>query len=109
MDRDQLIAFERIVREGSFNRAARSLGIAQATISGRIAALETTLGGPLFARGGRRATLTARGDTFLPYVRCALAYGGLGVAPRPVAMSANDGQHRAVSALRTQHQVGARW
>ncbi len=73
MDRDQLIAFERIVREGSFNRAARSLGLAQATISGRIAALEAAVGGPLFVRGGRRATLTARGDTFLPYVRRVLA------------------------------------
>lgn len=88
MDRDQLVAFERIIREGSFNRAARSLGIAQATISGRIAALEATLGGPLFARGGRRATLTTRGDTFLPYVRRALAILDEGIE---AARQAHDG------------------
>jgi DNA-binding transcriptional LysR family regulator len=94
MDRDQLIAFERIVREGSFNRAARSLGLAQATISGRIAALETTLGGPLFARGGRRATLTARGESFLPYVRRALAILDEGIE---AARQAHDGEGGTVA------------
>ncbi len=72
MDQQQLIAFERIVREGSFNRAARLLGVSQATISVRIQALEKELGGPLFVRGGRRATLTEAGEAFLPYARRAL-------------------------------------
>lgn len=80
MDRDQLLAFERIVHEGSFNRAAQSLGIAQATISGRIAALEQEVGGPLFRRGGRRAILTMRGDTLLPYARRVLSTLDAGIA-----------------------------
>ena len=67
MDRDQLEAFVRIVREGSFTRAARSLDIPQPTISGRIRALEDALGGPLFHRSGRRLALTERGTRFLPY------------------------------------------
>ncbi len=54
MDLEQLQAFERIVREGSFSRAARSLDIAQPTISARIQALEVEVGGALFLRGGRK-------------------------------------------------------
>jgi DNA-binding transcriptional LysR family regulator len=69
MDIDQLRAFERIVREGSFSRAARALDITQPTISARIAALERTLGGRLFSRGGRNLTLTERVEQFLPYAR----------------------------------------
>jgi DNA-binding transcriptional LysR family regulator len=73
MDRQQLVTFERIVREGSFNRAARALAVSQAAVSGRMRSLEAEVGGPLFARGGRRVTLTEAGDAFLPYARRALA------------------------------------
>jgi LysR family transcriptional regulator, low CO2-responsive transcriptional regulator len=72
MDVDQLIAFERVVREGSFSKAAWSLGIAQPTISARIQGLEQTVGGSLFHRG-RRVKLTERGISFLPYARRAIA------------------------------------
>lgn len=72
MDIHQLQAFARVVREGSFSRAARTLDITQPTISARIAGLEADLGGPLFQRGGRRLALTARGEQFLPYARRAL-------------------------------------
>ena len=40
MATDQLVAFQRIVREGSFSRAAFALGIGQPAVSARIAALE---------------------------------------------------------------------
>lgn len=73
MDIDQLTAFERIAREGSFSRAAWELGIAQPTISARIQALEAEVGGELFQRNGRQITLTALGSSFLPYARRALA------------------------------------
>lgn len=72
MDIDQLLAFDRIVREGSFSRAAWALNITQPTISARIQALEQDVGGPLFVRGGRRVALTERGESFLPYARRAL-------------------------------------
>jgi LysR family transcriptional regulator, low CO2-responsive transcriptional regulator len=68
---EQLVAFERIVREGSFSRAALALRIGQPAISTRIAALEATLGGLLFRRG-RRIALTPLGEIFLPYARRAL-------------------------------------
>lgn len=73
MDTDQLMAFDRIVREGSFSRAAQVLDISQPTISARIRALEAAVGGALFVRGGRRLALTEVGESFLPYAQRALA------------------------------------
>src|SRR5581483_6371377 len=73
MDTEQLQAFDRIVRDGSFSRAARTLNISQPTISARIQGLEHVVGGPLFLRGGRSIVLTELGESFLPYARRALA------------------------------------
>lgn len=72
MDTAQLIAFDRVVRERSFSRAARVLNIAQPTISERIRALERVIGGELFVHGARGAELTDFGAAFLPYARRAL-------------------------------------
>lgn len=80
MDLEQLTAFDRIVREGSFSRAARELHIAQPTISARIQALEQAVGGPLLVRTNHGATLTTLGVSFLPYARRALAAMVEGVA-----------------------------
>jgi DNA-binding transcriptional LysR family regulator len=71
VDSEQLIAFQRIVREGSFTRAARSLGIGQPAISARIQQLEAAFPGPLLERG-RRTKLTPLGEAFLPYAARAL-------------------------------------
>jgi DNA-binding transcriptional LysR family regulator len=73
MDDAQLQAFDRIMREGSFGRAARALGISQPAISARIQNLEHETGHPLFIRGRRGPALTHFGEAFLPYVRRALA------------------------------------
>lgn len=72
VDSDQLLAFDRIVREGSFSRAAWVLGVAQPTVSARIQTLERAVGGALFTRGGRGVTLTDLGESFLPFARRAL-------------------------------------
>jgi DNA-binding transcriptional LysR family regulator len=68
MDFDQLAAFDRVAREGSFSRAAAALDLGQPAISARIAALENGVGGQLFTRG-RRIALTALGESFLPHAR----------------------------------------
>ncbi len=73
MDTNQLQAFDQVVRQGSFSKAARMLDIAQPTITVRIQTLEQAVGGPLFVRGGSRLTLTELGASFLPYARQALA------------------------------------
>src|SRR5262245_52296518 len=66
MDTDQLAAFQHVVREGTFTRAALALRIGQPAVSARIQALEAAVGGALFTRG-RRVALTALGESFLPF------------------------------------------
>jgi DNA-binding transcriptional LysR family regulator len=73
MEIGQLEAFDRIVSEGSFSRAAEALNITQPSISARIALLEAELGGNLFERDGRTLRLTALGQTLLPYVERVLS------------------------------------
>jgi DNA-binding transcriptional LysR family regulator len=68
MELNQLIAFERVVREGGFGRAALALSLGQPAVSARIHALEEELGGALVHRG-RRIALTPLGESVLPYAR----------------------------------------
>jgi len=89
IDLEQLIAFERIVREGSFSAAAWALDIPQPTLSARIKTLEHSLGGSLFHRQGRRIALTDMGQTFLPYAQRTIAVLSEGVE---VARQAELGQ-----------------
>lgn len=73
MEIGQIEAFERVAREGSFTRAAETLGLTQPAISSRIATLEAELGGAVFERQGRDLRLTALGQRFLPYAQRMLA------------------------------------
>jgi DNA-binding transcriptional LysR family regulator len=93
MDFDQLNAFDRVAREGSFSRAATALGLGQPAISARIAALENAVGGLLFTRG-RRIALTAVGETFLPHARRLLEVMGEGLE---AARQAEVGQRGRVT------------
>jgi DNA-binding transcriptional LysR family regulator len=93
MDRDQLAAFDHIAREGSFTRAAVSLGIGQPAISARIRGLEEEVGGSLFTRG-RRIALTALGESFLPFARRALEVLGEGVEAARLAQIGQRGRIR---------------
>ena len=70
-----LAALEAIAREGSFRRAARSLGYVQSAISGQIAALERAVGQRLVerSRGGGRIELTEAGQLVLQHSDAILA------------------------------------
>ena len=91
MDVDQLTAFQRVVREGSFTRAALALGIGQPAVSARIQALEAAVGGPLFTRG-RRVALTALGEVFLPFARRATEILDEGIASTRLAHGGQRGR-----------------
>ena len=58
-------SFLAVVRSGGVTRAARELGYAQATLSARIAALESAVGVPLLEPGRRNAVLTDAGRVVL--------------------------------------------
>ena len=94
MDLEQLITFERIVREGSFSAAAWALDLPQPTVSARIKSLEQAIGGSLFHRQGRKITLTDLGQTFLPYAQRTIAVLSEGVE---MARQAEHGQHGRVT------------
>ena len=91
MDVDQLTAFQRVVREGSFTRAALSLGLGQPAVSARIQALEAAVGGALFTRG-RRIALTALGESFLPFARRATELLAEGVEAARLARTGGRGR-----------------
>lgn len=93
MDRAQLATFDRIVREGSFTRAAVALRLGQPAVSARMAALEAEVGGDLLVRG-RRVALTALGETFLPFARRALEVLGEGVEAARAAQVGQRGRVR---------------
>jgi len=90
---DQLVAFERVAREGSFSRAAVALDIGQPAVSARILALEDELGGSLFVRA-RSIRLTALGSSLLPYVRRTLEVLREGVEAARLAQVGQRGSIR---------------
>ena len=61
MDLRHLATFRAVLREGSFLRAARALGLAQPTVTLHIQELEADLGQELFDRRGRRRPTTPAG------------------------------------------------
>src|ERR1700709_2183025 len=68
----QLACFVAVVDEGSFTRAARSIGIAQPSLSQHIRALEDELSGRLIERRPRGIALTPAGRMLLPEARAAV-------------------------------------
>jgi len=86
---EDLRIFLAACRAGSFSRAAKELGVGQATISRRIAALEDRVGHPLFDRRKEGLAPTAAADLLRPYaesmedasMRANAAVQGFEVAP----------------------------
>lgn len=67
LDLHKLEIFLRVVRDGSFSRAAENLLMTQPAVSQHIHDLETQLGTTLFNRGRRGVTLTSTGETLHLY------------------------------------------
>ena len=63
----ELDTFRAVMRQGTATKAAVALGLSQATVSERIAALERELGGALFRRTGRRLEPTAMASALLHF------------------------------------------
>lgn len=63
-DPQDALIFTRVVDEGSFTAAARSLDLPKSTVSRRVSRLEETLGVQLLRRTTRRLNLTDAGQAF---------------------------------------------
>lgn len=61
--------FVRVVEEGSFSAAARSLGITPSAVSRQISSLEVELGGRLFQRTTRKQNLTEVGEIYFQHAQ----------------------------------------
>ena len=64
--------FEAAARLESFSRAAEELSLTHGAVSHQVRALEEHVGAPLFARHGKRVTLTPAGRAYAERVRSAL-------------------------------------
>jgi DNA-binding transcriptional LysR family regulator len=67
MELDQIEAFLAIVTYGGFHKAAEALHVSQPAISGRVRALENSLGAQLFIRGRTRPQLSPAGKALRPH------------------------------------------
>jgi len=73
MELRHLRAFVEVATQGSYVRAANTLGIAQSALSRQVSALEREVGGRLFHRNGRGVALTEIGERVLPQGRALIA------------------------------------
>lgn len=68
MDLNEVRVFVKVVQAGSFNRAAKQLGMPNSTASAKVSALERRLGVTLLQRTTRRLHLTEQGEQY--FRRC---------------------------------------
>jgi len=67
MEIDQIETFLAIVTYGGFHKAAEALRVSQPAVSGRVRALETSLGAELFTRGRAHPLLSPAGKALRPH------------------------------------------
>ena len=73
MQLHQLAYFVAVADERHFTRAAKTMHVAQPSLSKQIAALEAELGGALFSRARGNISLTVAGEALLPLAQRILA------------------------------------
>ncbi|HBI70280.1 MAG TPA: LysR family transcriptional regulator, partial [Massilia sp.] len=83
MDLHALADFNLVARHGGFGRAARASGRPKATLSRRVAELESSLGVRLLERGARVLKLTQEGQAL--FERTAALLGEIDEAAADVA------------------------
>lgn len=73
LDLNLLRVFDAVMAEGSLTRAAQALSLTQPAASHALKRLHDAVGEPLFVRGARGLTPTARAQTLWPVVRQSMA------------------------------------
>lgn len=97
--------FIEVVRQGSFTKAARALGLPKSTVSRRVAKLEAELGTPLLARTTRKLRLTEAGAAF--HARVTPALEAVDEAARALLERREPRGHLRISVAPDAHQFGA--
>ena len=92
----RLNVFLAVAQEGSFTKAASTLGVSQPAVSQNVADLEKMLGVKLFDRQRGEVVLTQQGEVFMKYARniidsCVKAESMFtDLSPRVIRMSASE-------------------
>jgi DNA-binding transcriptional LysR family regulator len=94
MDLNRVAAFVRVVQDGSFTSAARTLGVPKSSVSRSVAQLEDDLGIRLLHRTTRKLHLTEAGSNF--YEKVSRALGEIDLA----SAAATDTQAEARGTVR---------
>lgn len=100
---DSIECFLAVVDYGSFSAAAEQTHRSQSRVSIHLAALERSLGAPLFDRRYRPVRLTDAGRAYLPYARFALSQLALGAD----AVSVLNGRSHGVVVVGAHPSVSA--
>jgi len=74
VDLNQVSAFVRVMKAGSFTAAARALGLPTSSVSRRVSALEETLRVRLLQRSTRKLVLTEAGRLYFDQAQAALGH-----------------------------------
>lgn len=98
MTLQQLTCFCATVRDGSFSAAARSLRLAQPSVSDQVRRLEAELDTTLLITTGRGVALTAEGKTF--YVHAQRVLAGVDAAAASVGSVSGEGATFALGLTR---------
>lgn len=98
-----LRAFEAAARHGNFSRAAEEIHVTHGAISHQVRALEEELGVALFARHGKRISITPEGERFATILRKALT----DIAAAAAALQADGKQKRLT--VTSLPSFAARW
>jgi len=83
MDFNEVAIFIKVVQEGSFSKAAQSLGMPNSTVSAKISSLEKRLGVTLIQRTTRKLNITPAGNAY--FKRCMLGLEEIKAAEAEIA------------------------
>lgn len=83
MDFNEVAIFIKVVQEGSFSKAALSLGMPNSTVSAKISSLEKRLGVTLIQRTTRKLNITPAGNAY--FKRCMLGLEEIKAAEAEIA------------------------
>lgn len=83
MDFNEVAIFIKVVQEGSFSKAAHTLGMPNSTVSAKISSLEKRLGVTLIQRTTRKLNITPAGNAY--FKRCMLGLEEIKAAEAEIA------------------------
>ena len=90
MDLNEIAIFVKVVQTGSFNQAAKQLGMPNSTVSSKVSSLERRLGVTLLHRTTRKLHITQAGQAF--FEKCLAGIAELKNAEEEVTMNQGEPQ-----------------